>query len=130
MSTLPARLTKVDELTRPDHTFLEPDDVCYYLGEYTARRGFAFSETNNLINNLRKPVDRRPLPEWRYKEAAILTCGRMLRDALNEEWLEQATLIPMPSSKMQDDPEYDDRLPRILRELSRGAQRDILNSFT
>jgi hypothetical protein len=122
---LPTRLSKIDELTRPDHTFLEPEDDCYYLGDYTARRGFAFSDMNNLINNLRKPMGRRGRPEWRHKESAILTCGRMLREALNEDWLAAATLVPIPSSKTRDDAEYDDRLPRILQEVGKGRELDI-----
>lgn len=122
---MPTRLTKIDELTRPDHTFVEPEDECYYLGDYTARRGFAFSDMNNLINNLRKPMDRRGRPEWRHKESAILTSGRMLREALSEDWLVAATLVPIPSSKTRDDAEYDDRLPQILQEIARGRQLDI-----
>lgn len=122
---MPKRLTKIDDLTRPDHTFLELEDECFYLGEYTARMGFAFSETNNLINNLRKPMERRGRPEWRYKESAILTCGRMLREAISEEWLDAATLVPVPGSKMKGDVEYDDRMPRILQELGRGRAVDI-----
>jgi hypothetical protein len=39
--TFPQRLTKVDELTRQDHYWLEPDDECLFLGEYTARKGYA-----------------------------------------------------------------------------------------
>lgn len=122
---MPARLSKIDELTRPDHTFLAPDDECYYLGDYTARRGFAFSEMNNLINNLRKPMNRRALPEWRYKESAIVTSGQMLREALNEDWLRAVTIVPVPSSRMTTDPEYDDRLPRILGVLTAGLTLDI-----
>jgi hypothetical protein len=123
---LPTRLSKIDELTRPDHTFIEPEDECYYLGDYYAGRGFAFSGINNLINNLRKPMDRRGRPdEWRHKQSAILTCGRMTRDALNEEWLEEATLVPNPSSKMREDSEYHDRIPQILTEVAKGRQVDI-----
>ncbi len=122
---MPARLSKIDELTRPDHTFLEPEDQCYYLGDYTARKGFAFSEINNLINNLRKPMDRRGRLEWRYKEDAIISCGRMFREAINEEWLSEATLVPIPSSKLRTDARYDDRLPRILHEVSLERQFDI-----
>jgi hypothetical protein len=55
-STFPPRLSKVDDLTRPDHSYLTPDDVCYYLGDYTARGGFKFSAINNLISNLKKGV--------------------------------------------------------------------------
>lgn len=120
-----ARLWKIDELTRPDHTFLAPDDECYYLGEYTARRGFAFSEMNNLINNLRKPMDRKGRPEWKHKEAAIVTSARMLREAINEEWLEAVTLVPIPSSRLRTDIDYDDRLPRILHAISSRTRLDI-----
>jgi hypothetical protein len=122
---LPKSLTRIDDLTRPDHTFLEPEDNCFYLGEYTARRGFPFSETNSLINNLRKPMGRRGRPEWSYKESAILTCGRMLREAISEEWLDAATLVPVPGSKVKGDVEYDDRMPRIIQEFGRGRALDI-----
>jgi hypothetical protein len=60
--TLPQRLTKIDDLTRPDHSYLTANDDCYFIGEYTARRGFAFSSTNNLILNFKKPMDRRNRP--------------------------------------------------------------------
>lgn len=122
---MPTRLSKIDELTRADHTFLEPEDECYYIGDYTARRGFAFSEMNNLINNLRKPMERRGRPEWRHKESAILTCGRMLREGLNEDWLTTVTIVPIPSSRTRVDAEYDDRLLRILQEMARGRELDI-----
>jgi len=71
-------------------------------------------------------MDRRDRPdEWRHKESAIVTCGRMLREGLNEDWLATATLVPIPSSKRRDDAEYDDRLPRMLQELGRERQLDI-----
>ena len=55
----PRRLTKIDELTRPDHWYLDENDPCFFLGEYTARMGFVYSETNNLILNFKKSMDRR-----------------------------------------------------------------------
>ena len=36
-STFPNRLTEVDDLTRPDRSYLTEDDHCYFIGEYTAR---------------------------------------------------------------------------------------------
>ena len=122
------RLSKVDDLTRPDHFFLEPEDRCFYLGEYTARKGFQFSDTNNLINNLKKPMDRKGKPEWSYKTQAIEKAGRLLRegiDAVNPNWLAKATLVPVPPSKVKGDSEYDDRLMGILRRMSRGMKVDI-----
>ena len=39
----PDRFTEIDELTRPDHSWLTDDDRCYFLGEYTARQGYSYS---------------------------------------------------------------------------------------
>lgn len=96
---MPTRLSKIDELTRPDHTFLDPDDHCYYLGEYTARAGYAFSSMNDLIQNLKKPMDRRGRPEWKYKTLAISRSCEMLREVVPEKWLARATFVPVPPSK-------------------------------
>jgi len=42
-STFPQRLTKIDDLTRPNHYYLTAGDHCYFLGEYdeNAQRIFA-----------------------------------------------------------------------------------------
>jgi hypothetical protein len=125
---LPIRLSRIDDLTRPDHTFIEAEDECLYLGEYTARKGYQFSETNNLIFNLKKPMDRRGQPGWNYKRRAVEKAGRQMRealDALNPKWLSMATLVPMPPSKVKSDPMYDDRLMQMLRVLGTGLQLDI-----
>ena len=84
-STFPRRLTKIDDLTRADHSYLTTADACYFLGEYTARKGYAFSPTNRLIFNLKKGMERRDRPEWRYKAVAIQTVADALRAALNDK---------------------------------------------
>jgi len=122
---LPTRLSKIDELTRPDHTFLEAGDDCYYLGEYTARAGFAFSGTNDLIQNLKKPMDRRGTPQWKWKTWAISRSAEMLREAVPEQWLAQATFMPIPPSKTKEHPDYDSRLLQILKKLGEGRQLDV-----
>jgi len=122
---LPTRLSKIDELTPPDHTFLGAGDICYYLGEYTASAGFTFSETNALIQNLKKPMDRRTRPEWRYKTWAIERSAQMLREALPDEWVTQVTFVPVPPSKTRDHAEYDDRLLQILQKVGEGRNLDI-----
>ena len=125
---MPIRLSKIDDLTRPDHTFIEAEDECLYLGEYTARKGYQFSDTNNLIINLKKPMDRRGQPGWHYKRRAVENAGRQMRaalDALNPKWLSLATLIPMPPSKVKFDPMYDDRLMQMLQVLGTGLSLDI-----
>src|ERR1700730_15061252 len=116
-STFPQRLTKIDDLARPDHSYLTPEDTCYFLGEYTARKGFTFSATNNLVLNFKKSVTTRGQAQWQYKEHAIARAAAAFRAALNNEWLNVATLIPIPPSKVKTDPLYDDRLLRMLQAL-------------
>jgi hypothetical protein len=122
---LPTRLSKIDELTRLDHTFLEAGDDCYYLGEYTARAGYAFSMTNDLIQNLKKPMDRKGKPEWKWKTWAVERSAAMLREAIPEQWLASVTFVPVPPSKTKADADYDDRLTQILQKLGEGRTLDV-----
>jgi hypothetical protein len=124
-STFPQRLTKIDDLARPDHFYLTPDDECYFLGEYTARKGYAFSPTNQLILNFKKSMDKRATAQWRYKEKAIEEAAAAFRAALNKEWLDSATLVPTPPSKSRNDALYDDRLVRMLRGIRANPHLDL-----
>jgi hypothetical protein len=123
--TFPNRLTKIDDLTRPDHSYLVADDDCYFLGEYSARKGFAHSVTNKLIINFKKKVDRRGRPEWPYKAAAIQQAAAAFRSALNDQARASLTFVPIPPSKAKSDPLYDDRLTQMLSAIWPGQQADI-----
>ena len=124
-NAFPQRLTEIDDLTRPDHSYLELSDRCYFLGEYTARKGFSFSATNNLIHNFKKTVDRRGRPEWPYKAQAIQNAAAALREAFLPEGLSVLTLVPVPPSKAKADPLYDDRMVQMLREIRPAPPLDI-----
>jgi len=124
-STFPRRLTKIDDLTRADHSYLTTADACYFLGEYTARKGYAFSPTNRLIFNLKKGMERRDRPEWRYKAVAIQTVADALRAALNDKARQTLTFVPVPPSKAKADPLYDDRLAQVLQAIWPGQGTDI-----
>ena len=121
----PRRLTKVDDLIRPDHSHLTGADACYFIGEYTAYRGYAHSDTNRLIFNFKKTMDRRWLPEWRYKEQAIRTAAAAFRRALAPKDLDRLTFVPIPPSKARGDPLYDDRLTRMLGAIQPKPPLDI-----
>ena len=121
----PQRLTKVDDLIRPDHWHLTADDACYFIGEYTAYRGYAHSDTNHLIFNFKKTVDRRGRPEWRYKEQAIQTAAAAFRRALTPKDLDRLTFVPVPPSKAKGDPLYDDRLTRMLEAVRPSPPLDV-----
>ena len=114
---LPTKLSKVDSLHITDHEYLTDGDRCYFLGEYTAQKGYSFSPTNDLISNLKKGMDRLGHPEWRYKDWAIWTAARALGQALDylqPRALKKITFVPMPPSKKKGDPGYDNRLTKIL----------------
>ena len=112
------RFRLIDASNRADHPRLEQDDKCLFLFEYTSRRNYSFSETNGLINNLKKKPSRfRGTSSWKYKTSAIQSCSLHMRQALSPVWLATATLVPVPSSKALDHPDYDDRVEQICRNI-------------
>lgn len=117
------RFLKIDELARPDHWYLELEDDCYYIGEYTARGGHACSETNQLIHNFKKSVDKRGRPEWTYKERAVGTIANMIRRNVRPD--AALTFVPIPPSKTTNHPLYDDRMSRVLALASAGRPSDV-----
>jgi hypothetical protein len=55
-------LKKLDyAANRTDHYHLTADDECCFLYEYTSGKNYSFSETNNLISNLKKKPPRRTI---------------------------------------------------------------------
>lgn len=119
------RLTRVEGADlRNNRPFLAADDECFYLREFTARRGFGHSETNQLIFNLKKKPSRRALPDYPYKVRAIQQCATELRAALglpqSAPDLEGWTVVPMPPSKAVGHPEYDNRMELVARGLAEG----------
>lgn len=111
---------------------LTADDACFYLREYTSRAGFGFSETNQLISNFKKEPSKRNRPtEWRHKLAAIERIARELAQALGPEALSRVTLVPMPPSVVRGEPEHDDRMLQVLRQIEKMVRekldiRDVL----
>ena len=124
-STFPQRLTKIDDLARRDHYYLTDVDACFYIGEYTARKGYSYSETNQLIINFKKPMERRSRPEWHYKEQAIRDAASAFRNALSPKDIKNFTFVPIPPSKTKENPLYDDRVLRMLGAIRSDVEMDI-----
>jgi hypothetical protein len=119
-TSFPSRLTRIDELTRGDHSFLEVGDECLFFGEYTARKDWSYSSTNRLVLNFKKPVTRRSFDDWRYKLQAINDVAEAFSSNIGRA-LGQLTLVPVPPSKLKTDSEYDDRMMDMLRALRAPA---------
>jgi predicted amidophosphoribosyltransferase len=109
------RLSLIDDSNRDDHYHLRAEDTCYYLFEYTSHRDYSFSQTNNLISNLKKKPSQAGQPSYQYKGRAIAMSAQCLAATLNPNWLQIATLVPVPGSKALGHPDYDDRIARICR---------------
>lgn len=108
------RLIKIDDALRGEHYYLTADDECYCLGEYLPREGYKAGPVNSMISNFKKPVTKRGLTEYGYKESDIIRAGKLVRQALSAEAFSTCTFVPVPPSKARDDPLYDDRLVRVL----------------
>ncbi len=125
---IPSRLLKIDETTVGEHFSLAATDTCYYIWEYAARQRFDFSPTNQLVKNLkikRTDIVASP-PRLKYKQEAIAHCANALRTLIPQAWVENsATIVPVPGSKANGHPDFDDRLQLILGKAFSGYNADI-----
>lgn len=112
------RLQKIDELLIKEHSCLEPNDKCFFFGEYAGKKGYQHSPINQLIFNLKKEPTRKEELDWHYKEKAILFVADLISSSFNSEKLKETTWIPFPPSKKKNDSRYDDRLVKILEKVN------------
>jgi hypothetical protein len=113
------RFQKIDDTNIDDHTRILPSDRVIFLREYTAQKGFSFSDTNNLISNLKK---RKGDGGYSYKSGAIDQCAREILGGINPDWLKAACLVPIPPSKCKTDELFDDRVLQICKRVAARAQ--------
>lgn len=130
-SSFPSRFTRIDDLTLGDHNHLLPGDECLFFGDYTARKGWAHSATNQLILNFKMPVNWRGTNWWPHKQRAIRTVADLFSARIGPRFGE-LTLVPVPPSKLKTDPEYDDRMMDMLRALKppAGISADVREIVT
>jgi hypothetical protein len=114
-------LRRITELERPDHHWLGEEHDCYFVGEYTPRAGYAHSKTNGLINNLKKRPSLRGTNQWPYKIRAIREVAAAIAGGLKPEARSAITFVPIPPSKMRDDPEFDNRMAEVARGIAPDA---------
>lgn len=113
---------EVSEVELPDHSYLDASDRCLFFFEYTAQKGYATSDGNNFISNLKKSVRKKDMPEYKYKIDAIETAGENLAQKIGDA-ADKMVLIPIPPSKHQSDPEYDNRMVQVLHVFERHAKQ-------
>jgi len=114
-----------------DHTFIGANDAIFFLGEYLSGMGFGASSMNSHIVNIkRKPSECAARAEFGYyKDKSIKEIARRLTDAVNPMLLEGVSFVPVPPSRGKQDPEYDDRLVRILAQFHAGNKNKHVCEF-
>jgi hypothetical protein len=130
---IPEKLRKIDDSTVGEHFSLDGFDRCYYIWEYAARKRYDFSPANQLVFNLKiKPsaISKTPARN-RYKLEAIAHAGSALRSLITRVFVDtRATFVPIPCSKAVADPDYDDRLSRLLARAFHGWDADVREMLT
>ncbi len=108
--------------------FLTPADSCAHYGDYTAGGGFRASETNQQILNLKKGPTASQA-ELRWKTRAVAYWGDVILNSAGldlDRCARDVTFVPIPCSKPQGHPEYDDRMFRVMTHVSqRRAGIDV-----
>jgi hypothetical protein len=119
-------MTRLIRLDNDCYRYLADDDNCYHYGEYTSGGGFAASQTNRQILNLKKRPTS-PQAELYWKSQAIIYWGDLIANSINlQNCVGSATFVPMPCSKPVGHPEYDDRMLRVLqRTKQHNPQIDV-----
>lgn len=107
----------------PNHAELE----LYYARTYTPGAGYQHSETNNLINNLKRPVDR-PDNQLAYKRQSIDRFATELTEFIKRVLKpgRKVFLIPTPPSKTKDHKEYDNRVDQVATKVAANISEVIL----
>ena len=110
------RPKKIDETNISDHYYLSETDKCFYFFDYSIRKGATYSPGNQLILNLKKELIKKNKPEWKYKEQAIDVSAKLIWEAFGKH-LSNYFITAIPPSKSKDDPEYDDRILKVIEKI-------------
>lgn len=86
-----------------------------YARTYTIGQGYAHSETNQLIINLKKDLDSSSGELW-HKAQAIEQFATELAGVLSRNPRRTYTLVPIPPSKMRGHDGFDDRLDQVAQK--------------
>ena len=107
------RLQSIEPQDLEGRSCIESSEVCYCLGDYLplSRSGGLYAPMSSLVCNLKKTPNHRCT---NYRGSAITQVVTCLSEVSN---LEQFTIVPMPSSKLPCDPEYNPVLIEILEQL-------------
>lgn len=120
------KLQAIDDSNRAAHYYLTPDDECYFLHEFTARKGYGYSPGNQFIFNFKKSPTKRHEAHYQHKLQAIANAIALYRGLFDQVAgiYDGCTFAPIPPSKLPGHPEYDDRMWQVVRGVCEGKGAD------
>ena len=119
------RLIEIDDLTRPDHRYLNEDDKCAYFIERTVGRIYDYSPGNDFINNFKKPPESSNEAELRYKRGAIREAARAIGAMIRDEQFSTLTFVPIPPSAVRGDDAFDNRMIQVCEMIEAPEPVDV-----
>jgi len=123
------KLQAIDDSNRAAHYYLTTGDECYFLHEFTARKGFGFSPGNQFIFNFKKSPTKRHEAHYQHKLNAIrwaIATYRGLFDRIAGVY-QGATFTPIPPSKVHGILNMTTECGRSLAESVRGRAPTLVS---
>lgn len=109
------KLCRIDAGSQDLHFYLEASDTCLYMGDYLSRQKYDCSPMNNLISNLKRPLNYAP-NVLEHKTGAIDTVAEIMNRLVRDtKEFKDSVFVPAPPSAEKNDPMYDNRLIQILQ---------------
>lgn len=126
------KLQAIDDSNRAAHYYLKPDDQCYFLHEFTARKGYGYSPGNQFIFNFKKSPTKKHETHYHHKQRAIEQAIYWYRSIFDHVAgiYAGSTFVPIPSSKIHGHPEYDDRMWLLVEGICSGKGADARELIT
>lgn len=126
-------LVDADERSRLPH--ITDADICYFL-HYRTKGGYSANRVNNEIDNFKKPVDlcKKNSAVREYKNNAISffstqLCGFFRENLIPHIEQSEILLIPMPTSKAEDDELFDNRLILLCENVERSLPKVTMGNY-
>ncbi|MBI5510435.1 MAG: hypothetical protein HY903_16890 [Deltaproteobacteria bacterium] len=121
------RWRKADESIKLVHC---PDHVSkniFYARTYTVRQGFSYSDTNQLVINLKHAPTSGPGPLG-YKRQAIQRFAEEASAFFTHNVGFQFLVVPMPPSRPKGHAEHDDRLERVAAGIASSCANVVVSA--
>jgi hypothetical protein len=114
---IPDRLQQIDQLIVGDHYYIALDDECYFCWEYVVKGGYVQYAVNDFIHNFEIPSDCPDPWRLRHKTKAVGFAAKALQSLIPADLKQTSTFVPIPPSKIKEDPAHDERLSLALRSI-------------